>query len=304
MKIVLGTPINAVPKPWIYFHVPALLINALEVRKNPRAALSYEGELWIDSGGYQILRKNLNIDVRDIQNIYREIDAQLYFALDVPPSPQDSPAVAKKKFEKTYRNWLKMSKKLEVVPVLHIYREMGMFMKYLEKYLDAPALAIGGAVPYVLTTRGVPRGSRQMALSLIAEARRSYRGHLHVFGLGSPSITPILRAIGVDSTDTATWRLKAAYGKVILPGGGERHVTGRDVKFGKAKPKDGELSQLCQYLAKTGFPQLDGFYDRIAKSFEYRALVNAWVVLKSEEEPRSPTFRKLLLFQTKGLSTS
>ncbi|MFN7105882.1 MAG: tRNA-ribosyltransferase [Pyrobaculum sp.] len=292
MLIALGTPLNATPKPWLYFQIPALLINALEVKKDPRAVLGYEGELWVDSGGYQIMKKSAAIEPEEVIKIYRKIDAQLYFSLDVPPTPQDPPEVAKKKFEKSYKNWLKMSKRLEVVPVLHIYRDAALFFKYLEKYLDTPALAIGGAVPYVLTTRGAPKNSRRHALSLVAQVRQLYRGRLHVFGLGSPAVTPILKAVGIDTTDTATWRLKAAYGKVLLPGGGERHVTTRKVAFGKAKPKDGELEELYHFLKTTDFPLLDGFFERL-NNFEYRALVNAWVVLRSGQTPRSPIFKKL-----------
>ncbi|MEM1804186.1 MAG: hypothetical protein QXR80_06790, partial [Desulfurococcaceae archaeon] len=103
------------------------------------------------------------------------------------------------------------------------------------------------------------------------------------------------------STDSATWRLKAAYGKVILPGGGERHVTSRAVSFGKAKPKDGELEELYRFLKETGFPALDGFYEKIRTSFEYRALVNAWVVVKSwTQTPKAPAFKKLYLSAAGG----
>jgi len=107
-------------------------------------------------------------------------------------------------------------------------------------------------------------------------------------------VTPILAAVGVDSTDSATWRLKAAYGKVLLPGEGERHVTDRRVNFGKAKPKDGELEELHNLLNARGFPLLEDFFERIRTSFEYRALVNAFVVIHSTQHaPRPPTFRKL-----------
>ncbi|MEM1598997.1 MAG: tRNA-ribosyltransferase [Pyrobaculum sp.] len=295
MIVVLGTPLNASPKPWLYFPVPALMINALEVRKDPRAVLGYEGELWIDSGGFQILRKGIDVDMDKIIQKYRDVDAQAYLALDVPPSPADGPHDAEKKMEKTYRNWEKMRKALgdSVIPVLHVTPHPHLFFKYLEKYAEAPALAIGGAVPYVLVTRGVPRGSRAYALRLIKEARERYRGRLHVLGLGSPSVTPLLEALGADSTDTATWRVKAAYGKVILPGGGERHVTQRTVNFGKAKPKDGELEELYQYLKETGFPHLQDFHTRIQTSFEYRALVNAWVVLHPTRRPRPQAFSRI-----------
>ena len=295
MKIVLGTPINAVPRPWLYFTVPAVMVNVLEARGDLRSRLGFEGELWLDSGGYQILRRGLAVEVGDVLEIYRGVDVEFYLSLDVPPSPADPPHVAEKKFRQTYRNWLKLEKALgdAVVPVVHIYRDPRLYFKYLELYLDAPVLAVGGAVPYVLITRGAPRGSREYAMWLIAETRRVYRGRLHVLGLGSPSVTPILAKIGVDSTDSATWRLKAAYGKVVLPGGGERHVTNRVVNFGRAKATLEDLDTLYTFLKNTGFPALDDFYQRLSTSFEYRALVNAWVVLHSREPPRSPTFYKL-----------
>ncbi|ACB39979.1 tRNA-ribosyltransferase [Pyrobaculum neutrophilum] len=296
MRVVLGSPLSAVPKPWHHFDVPGVMVNALDIRRDPRAALGYEGELWVDSGGYQILKRGLSIDVDKIAEIYRRVDAQLYLSLDVPPSPSDPPDAAEKKMRKSYQNWLKLRRAVgdAVVPVLHVYRDEALFERYLALYRDAPALAIGAAVPYVLITRGAPRGSRQHALSLIKRAREEFRGALHVLGMGSPSVTPILAALGVDSTDSATWRLKAAYGKVLLPGGGERHVTDRPVNFGRAKPKDGELEELRRFLAQYGFPSLDGFHERIARSFEYRALVNAFVVIKSAAyPPRPPAFRRL-----------
>ncbi|AFA40756.1 hypothetical protein Pogu_2729 [Pyrobaculum oguniense TE7] len=296
MKIVLGSPLNAIPKPWLYFDVPAVMVNALEIRGDPRAVLQYEGELWIDSGGYQILKKGLSVDLEKIAEIYRRVDAQLYLSLDVPPSPQDPPDVAEKKFEKSYSNWEKLRKMVgdSVIPVLHVYKDVGLFRRYLARYLDAPALAIGAAVPYVLITKGAPKGSRGLALKLIAEVRAQYKGPIHILGMGSPSVTPILAVMRIDSTDSATWRLKAAYGKVVLPGGGERHVTSRSVNFGRAKPKDGELEELYNFLQATGFPVLDDFYSRIKISFEYRALVNAWVVLKSWAEPPRPKSFKTL----------
>ncbi|MEM4652313.1 MAG: tRNA-ribosyltransferase [Pyrobaculum sp.] len=296
MRVVLGSPVNAVPKPWLYFDVPAVMINALDVKKDPRAALGYEGELWVDSGGYQILKRGLSVDVDKIAEVFKRVDAQLYFSLDVPPSPGDPPEEAEKKFRKSYQNWLRLRRAVgdAVMPVLHVYRDPALFERYLALYRDAPALAIGAAVPYVLITRGVPRGSRELALRLIQRAREEFRGPIHVMGMGSPAVTPILAAVGVDSTDSATWRLKAAYGKVLLPGGGERHVTDRRVNFGKAKPKDGELEELYNFLNARGFPHLEDFFERIRTSFEYRALVNAFVVIHSAQHaPRPPTFRKL-----------
>ncbi|MCI4464677.1 MAG: tRNA-ribosyltransferase [Thermoproteus sp.] len=299
MRVVLGTPVRTEPKPWLHFDVAAVMVNALDADKRARELLGFEGELWVDSGGYQILKRGLSISPHALARRYRDIGCDVCLSLDIPPSPADPPDVADRKAEASYRNWLVLKSELpdaKIVPVVHVYPDEGLFLKWIKRYEDAEEVAIGGAVPYILISRGVPRGSRSTALRLIATARREFGGKLHALGLGSPSVSAILEALRVDSTDSATWRLKAAYGKVLLPGGGERHVTDRQINFGKKKAEDGELAELYMFLKATGFPALDGFDDYVARlktSFEYRALVNAWIVLRSREPPRSAVFRKL-----------
>ncbi|MEL9990560.1 MAG: tRNA-ribosyltransferase [Thermoproteus sp.] len=299
MRVILGTPVRTEPKPWLYFRVDSLMINALEADGRARAHLGFEGELWVDSGGYQILKRGLSVSPSLLAKRYREIGCDVCLSLDIPPSPSDRPEEAERKAEATYRNWLALKSELpdaKIVPVVHVYPDERLFLKWIRRYEDVEELAIGGAVPYILISRGVPRGSRSVALRLMALARREFRGRLHALGLGSPSVSPTLEALGIDSTDSATWRLKAAYGKVVMPGGGERHVTDRAVNFGRKKAGEGELRELYEFLKATGFPALDGFADflgRIKASFEYRALVNAWVVLNSRVPPRSQAFRRL-----------
>jgi len=299
--VILGTPLNSPPRPWYSFEVDGLIINALELGncvEQPRALLGFEGRfLLIDSGGFQVMKKGLDLSVDFVAKLYTKCIADAYLSLDYPPTPNDDSEVAEKKYEASFRNWLRLRRILgdAVVPILHIYRDENLFYKYLKKYLDynPPMLAIGAAVPYILITRGVPRGSRLFAIRLIAEARAEYHGWLHVLGLGSPSITPVLAALKVNSTDTSTWRVKAAYGKIILPGGGERHVTSRDVRFGRRKLRDEELVELLEFLRRTGFKAINEV-DEMLGSFEGRALINAWVVTRSRESPRPRTFTKLL----------
>jgi queuine/archaeosine tRNA-ribosyltransferase len=256
MRIILGTPVKASPKPWLYFPVEAVMINALdEAAPKAREALGFEGELWADSGGYQILRKGIPVNLGALAERYKRIGADAYLALDVPPSPQDPPEAAERKAEASYRNWIALRRELagaRVLPVVHVYPRADLFRRWLKRYEGEEELAIGGAVPYVLTAKGVPRNSRRLALELIAEAARTAR--VHVLGMGSPAVSAALEALGVGSADSATWRLKAAYGKVLLPGGGERHVTDREVKFGRRKADAEELAQLREWLQETGVP--------------------------------------------------
>ncbi|WP_069806740.1 hypothetical protein [Vulcanisaeta thermophila] len=304
MKIILGTPLSARPKPWLYFRVPAVMVNAYDVLRSKLFArdhsiknwLQYDGEVWMDSGGYQFLKHGITPNLNDIARVYDHYwDVRYYLNLDYPPSPSDDEFTARDKLKASMSNFEVLVRRFDnVVPVIHYHWSTGVVLEYLRKYLDynPECIAIGGLVPYILVIRGVPRNSRRNALSFLREVRREFRGCIHVLGLGSPILNPILRAIGIDSTDTSTWRLKAAYGKVIMPGGGERHVSGRQVNFGRRVASLSELLELRDYLFRTGFPLVDRF-DDVRGSFEYRALVNAWVVLTSFEEPRHGVFRRI-----------
>ncbi|KUO85828.1 MAG: tRNA-ribosyltransferase [Caldivirga sp.] len=309
MKVLLGTPPRAVPKPWISFigaiNVPAM-VSAFELLKvkapgdSPlHTLLQHSGEVWVDSGGYQFLSRGVEIGVDDVAGVYlRFWDASRYLSLDYPPLPTDDDETAFKKFLKTIEAYARLSRLLEgedieVTPVIHYYRNEELVFRVMRKIIDfnPRELAIGGLVPYILVTRNVPRNSRWRALLFIAKVISEFNGMVHVLGLGSPSITPTLELLGVHSTDSSTWRVKAAYGKVILPGGGERHVTGRRVNFGRRVIKPSELEELYNFLRSTGFPLLSNYPDGLYSSFEYRALVNAWVTLMSRERPRGRSFR-------------
>ena len=312
MKILLGTPIRASPRPWLEFlgilDVP-VMVSAYELvkvrpmnRDSPlHTMLQHSGEIWVDSGGYQFLSRGVLIEVDEVARVYSEFwDASTYLSIDYPPSPTDDPHDAEAKFRRSLANYVKLGKLMEregieVTPIIHYYRDEGIVNRYLKAIIDLNPhmIAIGGLVPYILVVRNVPKGSRFRALSFIQRVVNEYGGIVHVLGLGSPSITPILELLGVHSTDTSTWRVKAAYGKVLLPGGGERHVTGREVNFGKRIIDDEEVKYLGDFLRETKFPYLDKYPEYMRTSFEYRALINAWVVLLSRGEPRAGVFKKI-----------
>ncbi len=310
MKIILGTPINGIPKPWHHYTIDGIMINAFEIlSKNYHrrfenaheivsADISYS--IWIDSGGYQFLRHGMVPNVDKICEIYTKFeDAQYCLNLDLPPSPTDSVDLARKKMYLSFENFQKLRSRLKdrVIPVLHYYHREDLCFEFLKKYLDysCEVIAIGALVPYVLILKGVKGSSRLDAMQFLMKVKdilRDYKCKIHVLGLGSPVVTPILEIIGIDSTDSSTWRVKAAYGKVVLPGGGEVHVTSRTVNFGKRKATEKDLEYLKNFLIRTNFPLIHRF-ESIHTSFEYRALVNAYVISRSREKPRSQVFRKI-----------
>ncbi|NPB01250.1 MAG: hypothetical protein GXO10_07735 [Crenarchaeota archaeon] len=316
MNVLLGSPANGVPRPWHHYEVDGIMINAFELyTKNlhrkyltaheiVQADVSFR--IWIDSGGYQFLRHNMTPSIEKICQVYSTFeDAEFYLNLDYPPSPTDSEHEAEKKMALSLRNFIYLRSKLgdRVIPVLHYYHKEELVMNFLKKYVDYSCniIAVGALVPYVLIVRGAKGNTREKAMMFLLKLKDIARDHgfrIHVLGLGSPVVIPILELVGVDSTDSSTWRVKAAYGKVVLPGGGEVHVTNRKINFGKRKATEKDIEELKKFLTCTGFPLLHRF-ESIYTSFEYRALVNAYVIMKSRIRPRSKIFDKIYNMLTK-----
>jgi len=57
--------------------------------------------------------------------------------------------------------------------------------------------------------------------------------NIHIMGLGSSPLTLHFGYyLGIESTDSAGYRRKAAYGQIVLPGTGERYVGNQTATFG------------------------------------------------------------------------
>ncbi|MEM2741307.1 MAG: hypothetical protein QXD95_04080 [Nitrososphaeria archaeon] len=305
MLVALGTPLKARPRPWEYFKVPALMVNAYEIIKNENLRreiqvkglhdyLNYDGTIFLDSGGYQAMKKGINIKVKDLIKVYESAKADFYFSLDFP-----SYAIGecKGKIAKTIANYEKIRKVVEnVIPIVHpnINRALMEFEAYSKH--SPQYMAIGGLVPLMLTTKGLLNG-RKTAIDLIAEIRRLYRGRLHVMGLGAPTVLPIVKTLNCDSTDSASWRLKAAHGKIMLPNGGERYISYKGAKFGVVPLSINEVN----FIEKLKPPIFKEYaWEDLQNSFEVRALFNAWITLvvanTLEQWEIDGTFNKLLSY--------
>ncbi len=322
-KLVLGT-IFGRPYPWDYgVRIRAVMINAYEIlQKNilnkvengdirRLLRLNDEVELWIDSGGYQFLKHNVNISVEKIAKIYNKIDADYYVSLDHPPAPKDDPYNRRLKIEKTITNYNKLykllnpDKRIKLLPVYHLSDRI-LLQKQWESYWDTRYVAVGGLIPYIMQLGG--KNSRLKALVFLSTLRKYTNQKIHALGIASPVIIPILQRIGIDSADTMTWRHKAAYGKVIIPGMGERHITGRKISFGPRYIKNDDWKKLARYLGEFNLilSENNGKNARVTipdltKSFEMRALFNAWSIMyislkrHNDDFTVSSSFKKLYI---------
>ncbi len=234
--------------------------------------------VWVDSGGYQILKKGLKISIDELLRRYRMLNADYYMSLDLPvPSIRFASVEV---VRRNISNFVEIVQRLPdhtIIPVVHLYPS-DLLIWAVEKYLeyDPPIIAYGGVVPSTLNRRE----SRLRSLLGFLILRKYFPNvRFHVLGLGSYVMVRILKALGAWSIDTSTWRVKAAYGHVIIPGMGERYVGSRKIRFGTPPIKPEEIEILYRELRRSRFPLIDRFYELIS-SFKGRAIINAWVITR------------------------
>ena len=282
VEIVVGIADGGVPV-WRVVEGP-YMANAIVTRRYPP-----KGPLWVDSGGYQAMTKGLRVTIEEVVKVYRRLEADYYLALDKPPQPGfEAPWSLVRENVRLYQEMASRLDSGVLVPVVHMYSPEQLEYA-VDAYREAGArvLAVGGAVPGLLN-RGRKRVPTIVVLALV---RRLWHGRLHILGAGSPVMARIVSLIGADSADTATWKVKAAYGKVIFPGVGERYVGSRRIRYGPLYAREDEIEALERFLEETGFPLIrEKDIRSLLSSFRGRALVNAWVLRHSRWEPNGRGF--------------
>jgi len=292
MLIVLGTPIKGEPKPWKYFKVDAIMISAWEIIKSPalkraviagklRDILDFDGILYCDSGAFQAFKKGVELDVQELNELYKHIGADFYLNLDVIPNINDSEEERRKKMEKTFKNFEVLSKFHNVIFVAHPPPAQALYMC---EQVNSDYIAIGGLVPY--SVHYMQKSSKKLIVETIWSVQQRKPVRTHVLGIGSPSFQPTLKVLGVYSTDSAHWRRAAAYGFILHPAhGSQRHISDRPYTAWNPKPE--EFSCECP-VCKNGIPE------EIKESFSLKAIHNAYVTLYGKNINPVGTMRHIL----------
>ncbi len=292
--IIFGLPDTNIPV-WKIIPSCSVMINALRYREN---VLPNSVKLWMDSGGFQVLTKGLEVDVDKLIKIYSKVNAYAYMSLDVPPRRmgENSKALLRVNIE----NFEKLYTRLEgknIVPVVHASLHPDAIMEFIDtvRSYGCKYLACGGAVPMILSKWG--RKAKDYAIMSMALIRKVFPGWLHALGVGGSNVMKVLMEIlKFDSFDSSAWRIKAAYGKVMVPGVGERYVGKGKVKFGKTRLSETEREILIKFLKDTGFPYIDRV-DDMMNTFTGRAMINAWVLMYSSENKTNAKTRFKWVFE-------
>lgn len=318
LKIIIGSPISTNIPFWRLIKVDAVMFNAYDIiRKKSIYARILKGEslreilnitkdieIWIDSGGYQIMKKGISISIERVVELYNALDADYFISLDYPLIPGDDYITRYRKITLTLKNYEYLSRKVDkiVIPVIHYSPELEDIRRYISFYREFnnhEFIAFGGFVPPLMAPKGM-HNMRTSSILLLVYLRKVFCDKkIHVMGAGSNSMIPILRVLNVYSTDSSTWRVKASYGKIILPWGGERHASPRRANFGGRLVSDDELKAILKVLNRNYFfKEIDDVQSLkrfLFSKFENRAIFNLWVIVNfaKQVKPRSPLFKKL-----------
>jgi len=292
------------PEPWRYFRLDGVLLNAYDILQSPRIAdrmrkyrihsyLDFRGPVMMDSGGFMFMTKrHMRVKPEAISKLYEATGPDYGVVLDHPLTIGLTRGETRRRQLVTLRNTRSMIEKRasanpELIPVIHGHTlpSIEWFVRRLAKIGDFRIYGIGSLVPSVFNARGV--GGINNVIRIVAHVRKLLPGKLvHVFGVGSTITMHLMFASGVDSLDSSSWRSKAAFGIIQLPGIGDRYITGRagkstGKKYLNLSRRELEILEECNCPAckKLGLIGL-------RRSFSMRALHNCWVFQKEVEKAR------------------
>jgi len=233
MIFALGTPINALTKPWTYDWIikpDALMISAIDLMENPRLFervkqkgirdyLGWDGKLICDSGAFSAInrKKKVDMNIELLKDIYRELTAQhpdiIKITLDYP----DNAIVS---------NYTELFP-YDVEPVVPFNR-LDLIDQIITQHGYPEWWFLGRLVPLM---RG-GGGYKKRLFSAIADFKsvsktysREEKEKLWALGVGAPSLLQELKG-KVNGCDSARWRITGS-NMILLTFGGERGVANR-----------------------------------------------------------------------------
>jgi tRNA-guanine family transglycosylase len=297
-------PVEGIPEPWKHFKVDGVLLNAYQILQDTCAAnrlkgrnvhsfLRFHGPVMMDSGGFLFMKKRtMKARPERISRLYHESEPNYGVILDHPLTVGLTPQEARRRQLLTLSNTRKMiamqkESDPQLIPVIHGHtiESVGWFIQQLNRLGEFDVYGIGSLVPSVFNARGV--GGIHNVIQILSYVRRLLpRKVIHVFGVGSAVTMHLMYAAGADSLDSSSWRSKAAFGAIQLPGIGDRFITGRAGKVtGKkylnlSKDEKRTLEECrCPVCKQSGLQGLK-------RSFSKRAIHNAWVLQREVEKAR------------------
>lgn len=247
-------------------HNDRIMDSIINYLKSKEPQLPYKAkEVFLDNGAFTARMKKIQLDVNQVLDLQERLHPSKVIPLDYPYLPGDSTRKMKRLWEKTKENILlwqdssTLGKKL--VPTVHAWsmESLEENIRWTQKFVDSDFISFGSIVTGNFETTNYFFGDRHPSKELITmlfhaieKTKELSDFKVHVLGIGSsPLMLSLIYYLGAESTDSAGARRKAAYGKIILPGTGERYLGDGTARFGRNIKNDENESKIITQLHET-----------------------------------------------------
>lgn len=230
--------------PWKITNTQAVLVNAYDLIENPKSKsyrrkleengesirehIGFDGPLMIDSGAYYFIRTgNVHISPLTVLETQSKSGADIGVVLDHPFSPAAKDK--QKRINRTLKNTEEMFAEYAnagytgfgLLPVVHghdsrtLKATIARLRRIAEKYDDGnlDMVGVGSLAPLA------QNGKKATLVEVLTTVRELLPDtYIHCFSLGSALLMLLAFYCGVDTVDSQTWVLSAAFKYVQLPG--------------------------------------------------------------------------------------
>jgi len=263
------------------------------------------GCLFLDNGAYTARMQKKELDTERVISVQESLNPDLTIPLDYPFLPGTSKNVMEESWDKTTENILLWQESTSLsgrlVPTLHSWDKDSLRknVDWLQKYADSSLIALGSIVDQSFSNFKGFFGDRQPTMELIdmvsyalSVIERESEFKVHLMGWGSsPLMLHLGYYMGMKSMDTMGYRRKAAYGNIVLPGRGERHIGETSTIFGGRKIGDVGSDDDLKLLDDCSCPICQSNQLLLLSNWKARAIHNEWVM--KQEALTAETFLEM-----------
>lgn len=306
--IFFGYRIGDKPRVWRTVDIEALMPNAYDIYVGKRGSekvlnqgihsyLNFNGLIMMDSGGFYFQKKGeVDVSVQEILEIEEKSKPDIGVILDFPLNPKD-PSVTSDRIKRTIENtkFMLENASIPMMATIHGYNRESLeyAISLLEDKPEMIALGSQAALLYPFRANKV-----KGIVDTVSFVRQMFpEAFLHVFGLGSPRLAPLMFYLGVDSVDAKTWIWKAV--RHMIYHNGRIVCLKKDTWSWTPIYQGKDFNCSCPVCSEEGFSGLLGKY-----AWQKRAIHNAWNyqadVRRIRENIKEDTFERYLEERVKG----
>ena len=203
------------------FHrTPTRRHRAIEMGLHTSLDIPGSVNIYLDNGAFRFSRDGIEVPRRAYREFVERAKPDWYvIPQDYIPAPQMDDDEQLECLERTMAVNQEYSHD-GYVPILHISRYLDEYLHQFEEneqLRSKPICALGGIVPNLL--RAPKSMSSGDVLDKVRQVRKAFADRkLHLFGVGGTATLHIAALLGIDSVDSAGWRVRAARGLVQFAG--------------------------------------------------------------------------------------